>query len=197
MLTVLKAEWYMQNSDPDQDALKDLMAAVAHRKDRSAFEDLFQFFGPRIKAMMEKSGANADLAEDLVQDVMLSVWRKAELYSPEKGAVSTWIYTIARNARIDRIRRQPVQPWIDVDTVSLVSDDPGPEHEVAAGQRDTIIRDAVALLPPEQRRIVDLAFGAYKPHSEIAEELNLPIGTVKSRLRLAYKKLKEQLGDLR
>jgi len=199
MLTVLRAERQMQNSDPnrDQEALKALMAAVADRRDRSAFQELFVYFGPRIKAIMERSGANAELAEDLVQDVMLAVWRKASLYNPDKGAVGTWIYTIARNARIDRVRRQPVQPWIDVDTISIVSDDPDPEHEVASGQRDVIVRDAVALLPPEQRQIVDMAFGAYKPHSEIAEELNLPIGTVKSRLRLAYKKLKEQLGDLR
>lgn len=198
MLNVLRTEMPMENPDPaaDRDYLKALMADVATSRDKASFEILFNRFGPRIKGMMEKSGASPDLAEDLVQDVMLTVWRKAALYQPDKGAVSTWIYTVARNARIDRLRRLPVQPYVDVETVTLASEDDSPEAEAIGSQHDDLVRNALEKLPAEQRRVVEMAFTEYKPHSEIARDLDLPVGTVKSRLRLAYRKLREELGDL-
>jgi len=198
MLNVLRTEMPMENPDPaaDRDYLKALMADVATFRDKASFEILFSRFGPRIKGMMEKSGASPDLAEDLVQDVMLTVWRKAALYQPDKGAVSTWIYTVARNARIDRLRRLPVQPYVDVETVTLASEDDSPEAEAIGSQHGDLVRNALEKLPAEQRRVVEMAFTEYKPHSEIARDLDLPIGTVKSRLRLAYSKLREELGEL-
>lgn len=147
--------------------------------------------------MMLRSGATNDVAEDLVQEVMLSVWRKASLYVPDRGNVSTWIFTIARNARIDRLRRQPVQAYVDVDTISLVCDAPNAETAVMGRQNDEFVRAAMETLPAEQRNVIDLAFVQYMPQSEIAKTLNLPIGTVKSRVRLAYKKLKQNLEELR
>ncbi len=199
MLKVMRVEKPMANREPgsDQQILQSLIAAIADSRDRDAFETLFDRFGPRIKGMMMGSGATEDLAEDLVQDVMMTVWRKAALYAPERGNVSTWIFTIARNARIDRLRRQPVQPYVDVDTVILECDAPSAETQVIARQSDSRVREAVDRLPEEQRTVIEMAFLRFKPQSAIAEELNLPIGTVKSRMRLAYQKLKDHLEELK
>lgn len=199
MLKVLRMEETTEDPGPNTDQAQHeaLISAVADHRDKTAFETLFIRFGPRIKGMMLGSGAGEDLAEDLMQEVMLTVWRKAALYAPERGSVSTWIFTIARNARIDRLRRQPVQPFVDVETVSIASDAPSAESEMIAGQHGEIVRAALQQLPQEQRDVIDLAFNQFMPQSEIAKKLKLPIGTVKSRTRLAYKKLKENLEELR
>ena len=197
MLKVVRMQKPSEDPGSDQRHLSALMSDVAEHGDRDAFEVLFERFGPRIKGMMLSSGASEDLAEDIVQDVMLTVWRKASLYAPERGNVSTWVFTIARNARIDRLRRQPAQPYVDVETVTLESDAPSAETELIGSENDARVREAVERLPKEQKAVIELAFIRYKPQSEIAAELDLPIGTVKSRMRLAYQKLKEYLGDLR
>ena len=199
MLKVLQVEKPMGSPGPfsDQQILQSLMSDIAESSDRDAFEALFERFGPRIKGMMMSSGATEDVAEDLVQDVMMTVWRKASLYVPERGNVSTWIFTIARNARIDRLRRQPVQPYVDVETVTVECDTPSAEAQVIGSQNDERVREAVELLPDEQKEVIEMAFLRFKPQSVIAEELKLPIGTVKSRMRLAYQKLKEHLEELR
>ncbi|WP_419906313.1 sigma-70 family RNA polymerase sigma factor [Hoeflea sp.] len=199
MLKVLQMEKPTEDPEQktDQEHHEELIAAVAHEQDKTAFEALFVRFGPRIKGMMLGSGASEDLAEDLMQEVMLTVWRKAGLYAPDRGTVSTWVFTIARNARIDRLRRQPVQPFVDVETVSIASDAPSAEAVMITGQHGEIVRAALQKLPQEQRDVIELAFNQFMPQSEIAKKLDLPIGTVKSRTRLAYKKLKENLEDLR
>lgn len=197
MLKALDMDKTREEPRSEQQVLASLIADVASYQDRGAFESLFVRFGPRIKGMMLNSGASADVAEDLVQDVMMTVWRKASLYAPERGNVSTWIFTIARNARVDRLRRQPAQPYVDVETVTLESDEPNAEAELIGSQNDERVREAVELLPKEQKTVIQMAFTGYKPQSEIARELDLPIGTVKSRMRLAYQKLKEHLEDLR
>lgn len=197
MLKVLRMQKPSEDPGSDQRFLRALMADIAEYRDRDAFETLFSRFGPRIKGMMIGSGASEDVAEDLVQDVMMAVWRKASLYAPERGNVSTWIFTIARNARIDRLRRQPTQPYVDVETVTLESDEPNAEMELIGSQNDARVREAVARLPKEQKAVIELAFIRYKPQSEIARDLDLPIGTVKSRMRLAYQKSKDYLEDLR
>ncbi|MEX3007184.1 sigma-70 family RNA polymerase sigma factor [Hoeflea sp. TYP-13] len=199
MLKVLRME--KPTDDPkkksDQALFEALVSDVALSKDRKAFETLFINFGPRIKGMMLGSGASDDLAEDLMQEVMLTVWRKAALYAPERGTVATWIFTIARNARIDRLRRQPVQPYIDVEKVAIACDAPSAEARLIDSQNDEMVRTALSLLPEEQKTVIELAFLKFMPQSEIAAKLGLPIGTVKSRTRLAYKKLKEKLEDLK
>ncbi len=197
MLKALQMETTREDPGSDQRLLQSLIAAIAFHQDRTAFETLFVRFGPRVKGMMLRSGATEDVAEDLVQEVMMTVWRKAALYAPDRGNVSTWIFTIARNARIDRLRRQPTQPYVDVETVTLASDAPNAEAIAIGSQNDARVREAVAMLPKEQKTVIEMAFTGYKPHSEIARELDLPIGTVKSRMRLAYQKLKEYLEDLR
>ena len=174
-----------------------LMARIAVDRDRHAFEALFTYYGPRLKAMLLKSGADHALAEDLVQDVMMTVWRKVELYAPDRGTVSSWIYTIARNARIDRLRRNSSQPYEDVETLELASADKGAEEETFANQQATHIAEALAGLPHEQRQVIELAFVHDISQSGIAEQLALPLGTVKSRMRLAYAKLKTGLEEIR
>ena len=170
-----------------------LMERVARHRDREAFQCLFLQFGPRIKALMIRSGSDSDMAEDLAQDVMLTLWRKADLYAPDRGTVSAWIFTIARNVRIDRLRRQSSRPYDDIADLDLESPDAGGEEVTESNQRDRLVGEALAELPPDQRRVVEMSFVQDMPQAEIASALDLPLGTVKSRMRLAYAKLRERL----
>jgi RNA polymerase sigma-70 factor (ECF subfamily) len=199
MPKVLRMEEPTEDPKPksDQALHEALMADIANSRDREAFEALFRIFAPKVKGMMQGAGAGSEMAEDLMQEVMMTVWRKASLYAPGRGSVSTWIFTIARNARIDRLRRQPVQPYVDVETVSIACDQPDAEARVIGSQSDEKVRRALDQLPEEQKTVIELAFLNYMPQSEIAAHLKLPIGTVKSRTRLAYRKLKEQLEELK
>lgn len=199
MQTAERVTYSSDGSAPERanDEHRVLMAKVAASQDRAAFAMLFDHFGPRVKTLMLKAGADHAQAEDLVQDVMMTVWRKVDLYAPERGTVSTWIYTIARNARIDRLRRSSSQPYEDLDDVDVASDDADAEAETLAGQQARRIAEALQELPPEQREIIQLAFIDDLPQSEIAAKLALPLGTVKSRMRLAYAKLRTMLEELK
>ncbi|MCX2721354.1 sigma-70 family RNA polymerase sigma factor [Roseibium salinum] len=170
-----------------------LIKRIAEKRDRDAFQALFLHFGPRVKAIMQQSGADPALAEDLVQDVMLTVWSKVHLYAAERGTVSTWIYTIARNARIDRFRRRSSRPYQDLDTIEVASEECNGEDALFASQRAGLVALALEELPAEQREIIESAFVRDMSQTEIAEKLSLPLGTVKSRMRLAYTKLKAKL----
>ncbi len=181
--------------DPPEDDHRSLMLRVAERRDRDAFKRLFLHFGPRIKAFMLKSGADGAQAEDLVQDVMMTVWRKVEFYSPERGSVSAWIFTIARNARIDRLRSASSRPYEDVESLELASEAPSGEDTALAQQASERVKIALSSLPGDQREIIELGFLHDMSQSGIAERLNIPLGTVKSRMRLAYAKLRGQLED--
>lgn len=176
---------------------KEFMLAIARSGDRDAFEFLFSHFAPRIKALMIKSGAANSEAEDIAQDVMIKVWRKSAQYTPARGAVSTWIFTIARNARIDRLRRNSSEPYDDIDDHEVASNNASAEEEVLAAQQAQHVSAALVELPVEQREIIKLAFLHDMPQSEIAAQLTLPLGTVKSRMRLAYDKLRINLENLR
>ena len=169
------------------------MERVARHRDREAFQCLFLHFGPKIKAVMIRSGTDSGTAEDLAQDVMLSIWRKAELYAPERGTVAAWVFTIARNTRIDRLRRQSSRVYEDIADLNLESPEADGEQETEMRQRDSLVREAIASLPPDQRRVVELSFIEDMPQAEIATALDLPLGTVKSRMRLAYAKLRERM----
>jgi len=191
----------VQTTDATQASLNEQQAVLIGRvetaHDRDAFRALFEHFGPRIKGLMIKAGADYQLAEDLVQDVMMTVWRKADLYAPERGSVGAWIYTIARNARIDRLRRGSSQPYEDVDSLELPSGAADAEEQIFAVQRAEQVASALAALPAEQRQVIELSFRNDMAQSEIAGKLELPLGTVKSRMRLAYSKLKAELEELR
>ncbi|WP_193336210.1 sigma-70 family RNA polymerase sigma factor [Devosia beringensis] len=173
-----------------------LLLRVAESRDKAALAALFTYFAPRVKSMMLKLGAGDALAEDLVQETFVSVWRKAALYSSQRGAASTWIFTIARNLRIDQLRRQSNKPYEDLESLELASD--APLGSALVEQRQVIDRVTLALknLPAEQQDVVRLSFIHDMPHAQIAESLGVPLGTVKSRLRLAYGRLRPLLEDL-
>lgn len=173
-----------------------LIEAIAQRRDRDAFGALFDFYAPRIKTFLMKRGANADVAEDLAQEALLLVWRRASTFDPSKASASTWIFTIARNLRIDQFRRE--QRMAKNDDVELVDSDgpPRPDELLTASDSGEHVRDALRQLPPDQLRVVELSFFEGRAHGEIASLLELPLGTVKSRLRLAFGRLRSLLGDL-
>jgi len=169
--------------------------AVAARGDRAAFAALFRFYAPRIKAWLMQSGATAEAAEDLAQETLLAVWRKAGLYDPQRAGASAWIYTIARNLRIDRLR-QDKRAKLGAVYQTMEADAPErPDDLLDGSQRDERVRAALAALPEEQVRVVQLSFIEGRAHGDIAKLLNLPLGTVKSRLRLAMNRLRNLLGE--
>ncbi len=182
------------NGDPNA-MLVALLDAVATRQDRNAFAQLFEHFAPRVKAYMRRLGAADQKAEDIVQEVMITVWRRAGLYDAAQASVSTWIFTIARNKRIDDLRRER-HPEIDPNDPALVADPQDPADELVISQDQARrLRDAVGALPEEQALVLRKNFFEDKPHGVIAQELDLPLGTVKSRARLALAKLRQVLGD--
>jgi RNA polymerase sigma-70 factor (ECF subfamily) len=188
------------DSDPSREepepSFADLMTAVALGRDRVAFAQLFGYFAPRIKAYVRCLGVADHKAEDLVQEVMLTVWRRARLYDASQASVGTWIFTIARNKRIDEFRRER-RPQIDPEDPMLVRDpEPTADETWFKADAERRLRRAVETLPEEQAMVLRKNFFEDKPHGVIADELNLPLGTVKSRARLALAKLREALRDL-
>lgn len=177
--------------------MSDLLQKVAQSRDVEAFRKLFELYGPRVKSYMMRQGADSTTAEDLAQETLLIVWRKAQLYSDEKGSATTWIFTIARNLRIDRLRREVSWQPLPENRDEEASDAPDPEEEVTEKERREKVRSVLATLPPDQSEVVTLSYVEGLSHSEIAERLGLPLGTVKSRMRLAYQKVKEAVEDIR
>jgi RNA polymerase sigma-70 factor (ECF subfamily) len=172
------------------------IAAIAERRDRAAFLALFDHYAPRVKSYLKRLGATDATAEDLAQEAMLAVWRKAEKYDPAKAAVGTWIFTIARNLRIDALRRDQ-RPELTPDDPLLMPEAPLPADAVIdVARRQHRVRDALRDLPAEQAEIVALSFYGGKSHGEIATALGIPLGTVKSRMRLAFLRVRRALGDL-
>lgn len=163
--------------------------------DRAAFQALFAHFAPRLKAFLMRQGVSGPAAEDLAQEALLLLWRKAGLFDPAKASASTWLFTIARNLRIDAIRREARPAFDPSDPAFTPVEDPSAEDGMAQGQDEDALRQALTVLSAEQAQIVNLSFFAGKPHSQIAGELGIPLGTVKSRLRLAMARLRGALGE--
>ena len=185
-----------RTESPEPKDLEVLMRAVAERGDRAAFATLFEAVGPRVKAFLIRGGAVPAVAEDVAQDVMMTVWRRAAMFDPAKASLMTWVFTVARNRRIDLIRKEK-RPELDGEDPALRPPETPRADDVAdAGQRAERIRAAMAELPAKQTQVLKLAFFAGKPHTEVAAELDLPLGTVKSRIRLALAKLRERIEDL-
>lgn len=180
----------------DKSANAELIQRVALLRDDRAFAELFQAFAPRLKSYMMRQGADATTAEELAQETLLTVWRKATLYSDEKGTPTTWIFTIARNLRIDRLRRQVVWQALPEGHEETPSEDADPSEALDESVRRARVREALATLPPDQYEVVVLAFIDGLSHSDIATRLGLPLGTVKSRMRLAYGKMRGMVEDL-
>lgn len=171
------------------------MLAIRDRRDKTAFASLFDHFAPKLRGMLMKSAMSAAQADDIVQDVMLSVWRKADSFNPERADVAGWIFQIARNRQIDVIRRErrPVPEDIaGPDTVDVDA-----EQVVAMEQEARNLRDALGKLKPEQREVLEKAYLGELSHSEIQSETGLPLGTIKSRIRLGLERLRHELKGQR
>jgi RNA polymerase sigma-70 factor (ECF subfamily) len=176
-----------------------LIKAVATERDQGAFAALFEYFAPRIKSFMRRSGTNEANADEMAQEALLIVWRKASLFDPASIGASAWIFTIARNLRIDALRREKrgnAHEVTDIDLEFFIDEAPRPDARLFAGQTEARVRTALAKLSDEQLRVVELSFYEERAHAEIAEVLKIPLGTVKSRLRLAMSRLRNLLDDL-
>ncbi len=181
---------------PADPALSDaeLMALVA-RQDRPAFDALFARYAGRIRAYLIHSGADGRDADEITQEAMVAVWRRAELYRHERAAVSTWIFTIARNRRIDAIRRARRPEPDPSDPLFVPDPEPDGLSILTTEERDAQVRSGIAGLTPDQRAVLIASFYEGLSHGEIAARLDMPLGTVKSRIRLAFRHLRSVLGD--
>ena len=187
--------WPFVMTPPAQDHAA-FIRAVAASADREAFGALFHHFAPRVKTLLMRAGASAASAEEIAQETMLTVWRKAARFDPDKASAATWIFTIARNLRIDTLRRERHPETLLPDDLAEQPDDAPPADQILlAAERDDRVRAAMAGLSAEQADVVRAAFFLDKPHAEIERHLNIPLGTVKSRLRLAMSKLRAALED--
>ena len=175
-----------------------LIEAVAQHGDRAAFARLFGHFAPRIKTFMRRSGMSEADAENLAQETLLRVWRKAALFDFATSGFEAWIFTIARNLRIDALRRERrgvLEGASDIDNEFLLDEAPLADDVLVSRQGEARIREALAALPGDQQRVVELSFYQERAHAEIATVLGIPLGTVKSRLRLAMGKLRSLLDE--
>jgi RNA polymerase sigma-70 factor (ECF subfamily) len=179
---------------PERASMSDLVLAVAAAADRDAFAVLFAHFAPRIKTYLLRHGAGTGLAEDVAQETMLAVWRKARLFDPAKADAATWIFTIARNMRVDALRRER-RPELAAEPMLIPEEEADGDARLTAAERARAVAEAIAGLPPEQAEVVRLSYYEDKPHREIEADLGIPLGTVKSRLRLALGRLRAAIGD--
>lgn len=171
------------------------LLAVRDHRDRQAFARLFDHFGPRLKGMLMRGGLRDGTAEDVVQDVMLAIWHKASQFDPHRAEASAWIYRIARNRQIDMARRRP--PPMPEDLPEPESLEPDAVHILALEQEGALLRAALGRLNAEQGRAIEQAYFEDIPHSEISRTTGLPLGTIKSRIRLGLDRLRRELKDLK
>ncbi|MEP5769256.1 sigma-70 family RNA polymerase sigma factor [Nisaea sp.] len=174
---------------------EDQIEAIAETHDKVAFRQLFEHFAPRLKSYLLRLGADPAMAEDVAQEAMVMVWRKAASFDRRQAGASTWIFTIARNKRIDRLRRER-RPELDPEDPGLVpAAEPAPDRSLQDIQARQHIASAMRALPDEQAELVRRAFFDDESHSRIAEESGLPLGTVKSRIRLALTRLRHEMKE--
>ena len=175
--------------------LSKLLVKVACMQDKAAFSELFLHFAPRVKSYMMKLGSNETMAEELAQQVLLQIWRKAKLFDPKKAAASTWIFRIARNLRIDGLRREKHFLVDDFDFTRIPDDKENQESLLCEEETTAIVREALSELPDDQATALRLSFYDGLSHADIADQLRLPLGTVKSRIRLAFSRLRVTLNS--
>ncbi|MCY3984646.1 MAG: sigma-70 family RNA polymerase sigma factor [Roseovarius sp.] len=170
------------------------LVAVAERGDREAFASLFRHFGPRIRAYLLRAGGDAGRVDDVLQETFTSVWNRAALYDRSRASAATWIFTIARNRMIDAFRHDS-RPEFDPNDPALHPNPlPGGEEAFATQERAEAIKNALATLSEGQREVLWLSFYEGESYPEIAIRLGIPVGTVKSRARLAFGRLRSELG---
>jgi RNA polymerase sigma factor (sigma-70 family) len=181
---------------PPRDDKSLLIVAIAQDRDRECFAALFAYFAPRVKSYLLRLGMPAALADELAQETLLAVWRKAESFDPTRATASTWIFTIARNLRIDALRRDGRRNRLsDYPVEEQIAASAGDDYLTA--EREEKISEALRALPEDQAEVLRLSFFEEKPHPKIAAQLGIPLGTVKSRVRLALNRLRAALEDLK
>ena len=173
------------------------LEAIGTARDKAAFEEVFRFYAPRIKGVLVRNGAGPQEAEEVMQETMVLIWRKAAQFDRSKASPSAWIYTIARNRRIDLLRKRQ-RPELDPEDPFFADSGVTPDGEETYGarQRGEIIEEHLKILPPEQLLLVQKAFYEDMTHQAIAAELDIPLGTVKSRLRIALRDLRAKLSGV-
>ena len=182
---------------PGPTSMADFLQRIAERGDIEAFRELFETYAPRVKSYMMRQGADPNTAEELAQETLLTVWRKAGLYAGGKGSATTWIFAIARNLRIDRLRKELTWVAFPDGYDQQASEEATPDQRLEEEERRLRVRQALAGLPPDQHEVVLLSYIEGLSHSEIAQRLGLPLGTIKSRMRLAYLKIRNAVEDLK
>jgi len=183
-------EGYSSRSELDE-----LLVRVGRESDKAAFSALFSYFAPRLKSFLLRLGTDMQTAEELAQEAMIMVWRRAETFDPAQAGASTWIFTIARNKRIDRLRRDG-RPLPDMTDPAIMPEQPEMGDQAVSRREDEDkIKAALKKLPEEQAKMIFAAYYEEKSHREIAEDSGLPLGTVKSRIRLALSRLRRQIDE--
>jgi RNA polymerase sigma-70 factor (ECF subfamily) len=170
--------------------LSNLLSKIGNQKDRLAFKSIFEYFAPRINAYLIKTGSNKDFAEDLTQEVMTVIWNKADLYNSMKSNVSTWIFTIARNKRIDSLRKKKDPKYNEIDLISSLYDQ---ENEEKLSEDNNFFHKLSQKLNENDKILINMNFFEGKTHKIISETLEIPLGTVKSRIRKILSKLRENI----
>ena len=163
---------------------------VGKNQDKLAFNSIFRHFAPRLKSFLVKAGSTDSQAEEVIQEVMIAVWTKSSTYDSSKSSVSTWIYTIARNKRIDKIRKEKRHYLSESDEGLEIPVDSTQEKEIFSAQVSNSLKKYMSNLPEEQSKLLKLSYFYNKTHADISEELKIPLGTVKSRIRLALTKMR-------
>ena len=173
-----------------------LLLRVGSDRDRFAFKKLYEHFAPRLKSFLLRIGSDMSAAEEICQESMIMVWRRAETFNPDSAGASTWIFTIARNKRIDKLRKDN-RPLPDLNDPSFFQIPVDKSDDILQRvEEEKKITNALKNLPPEQAKLILSAYYEEKSHRKIADETNLPLGTVKSRIRLAINRLRSQLEEL-
>jgi RNA polymerase sigma-70 factor (ECF subfamily) len=177
---------------PPQDRRHEDLLSATGKQDRAAFVELFRYYAPRVKSYLLKHGADDAAAEEIVQATFVTVWEKAKSFDPKKAAASTWIFTVARNKRIDMLRKQK---YIEVNSDAPELQNAAATEATEYAGKDEVekLHTAIGALPPEQAVLLRMAFFEDKSHQAISKETRLPLGTVKSRLRLAVEKLRHAM----
>lgn len=185
----------IQNNALNQDiSFDELLVKVGQDKDRDSFITLFNHFAPRIKSFLIKAGLQIDTADELAQETMLTIWNKAQSYDPKMAAASTWIFTIARNKRIDTFRKLGRAQFTNIDDTPIIDDSETPLDIANNAQEAQKISKAIKKLPEDQLNLIKKSFFEDKSHAVIAQETGIPLGTVKSRIRLALERLRNESG---
>lgn len=184
-----------QDANELRQRMADNLLAIGRHRDEAAFSDFYGYYAGRVKSFLMGKGMNDSIADELMQEIMLSVWRRADTYDPGRAAASTWLFTIARNRRIDYLRgNQRIEVELEDDMLELDESESGTQAELVDAQREAEqLHLALEALSPEQRQVMQLSCFRGLSHGDIAEWLQIPIGTVKSRIRLAMQSVRNSL----